>query len=65
MLVFSLFSQYRCRLPEVYAYSVVLAQRGSVEQLADFDRGFDGGVGYYNSAEGAEGGEGIQRGGRA
>ena len=29
------------------------------------DRGFDGGVGDYYPAEGAEGGEGVERRGRA
>lgn len=38
---------------------------GSVEQLPDFRRGFDGGVGYYDPAEGAEGGEGVEGRGRA
>ena len=33
--------------------------------MPDFNRGFDGGVGYYDSAEGAKGGEGVERGGRA
>ena len=65
MLVFLFFPRYRRRFSKVYAYLVLLTEWGSVEQLSDFYRGFDGGVGYYDSAEGAEGGEGVERCGRA
>ncbi len=65
MLIFLFLSQYRRRFSEVDADPVVLTERGPVEQLPDFDRGFDGGVGHYYAAEGAEGGEGVKGCGRA
>lgn len=65
MLVFPFRPQYGRRFAKVDADPVVLAQRRSVEQLPGFDGGVDGGVGYYDSAEGAERGEGVEGGGRA
>lgn len=35
---------------------------GAVEELARGDCGVDGRVGYYDAVEGAEGGEGVERG---
>ena len=65
MLILPLLSHYWRRFAKVYAYCVVLTQWRSVEQLPLFDRGFNCRVRYNYSAERAEGGEGIERRGRA